>query len=122
MSSRYENFIDSVRKAGFFTTSVEDMTNWDRIAVCSKRLPDSGYTGNSFWVSELGAEWYVGTWGGAVYRVHGEDALIAFGIEWLTLEPDTTASDVASELRKTYMLEPVNESEFRSLLGERGSP
>jgi hypothetical protein len=120
MVSRYERFVDCICNAGFFATSVEHMGNWDRVTVCSKRLPGPRYTGNSFWVSGLESEWYVGTWGGAIYRVKTEQSLIEFAIEWLTLEPDVTTWDFGATVREKYMLEPVSDSDFRSATRKQG--
>jgi hypothetical protein len=115
MTDRYKNFVDAVSNAGFFTTSVESMQNWDRVTVCSKRLPGPRYTGNSFWVSRRGDNWFVGTWGGSIYQVASEDVLIEFTTEWLTVEPNVTAADIAPEIREKYSLASVSDRKIQSL-------
>jgi hypothetical protein len=49
----------AVSEAGFFPT--EDFE--DRVICASKlrRGPEGGYTGNSFWVAQRSAGWFVGT-------------------------------------------------------------
>jgi hypothetical protein len=116
---RYDKLVDSISSAGFYTTRVENMGSWDRITICSQRLPGPCYTGNSFWVSKLGVEWFVGTWGGSIYRVKSETVLIHFVVEWLTLEPTMTAFDISIDVQDKYGLEPVKDSAFLSILKQQ---
>jgi hypothetical protein len=119
--SCYDRFVESIRNAGFFTTGVEHKRGWDRVTVCSQRLPGPHYTGNSFWVSAIGKQWYAGAWGGSIYRVNSEDALIGFAIEWLTVEPNRTVWDFSPEVREKHLLEPVSDYQFKSAIRKRRS-
>ncbi len=113
MSDAYDKIAEDIREAGFFTTSVEDMGKWSRITICGKRRdPLPGFTGNSFWVSFMGSDWYLGTWGGTIYRTPNESDVISFSIAWLTHQPDITAADFDLDFSKRYNLVVVEDEDF----------
>src|SRR3954470_6568987 len=89
----YDNLAEEVSEAGFFTNGLSNMGTWQRTCVCSKFIPGYGYTGNSFWVSYLNNDWYLGTWGGWVYRLPETDRIAELCIEWLTRETEKTLGD-----------------------------
>lgn len=89
----YDELARVLSDAGFYTNGVEARDGWHRTTVCSKRDSRSGaLCGNSFWVSRMLDGWYVGTWGGDVYRLPNECRISEFCIEWLSSCPDGTSA------------------------------
>jgi len=120
MCGSYENLVSALQKAGFFVTSSEDMGGWERVTVCSKRRRDGqGYCGNSFWVTQLGGTWYLGTWRGTTYSVKNETTVVAFAADLLSHEPNRALSSFPDEFRRRHMLAPVADSIFELEI-ERG--
>jgi hypothetical protein len=69
-------------------------------------------TGNSFWVSRLGGGWYLGAWGGRIYRLTDEGRLAELCIAWLSRAPDGTRFDFDDRLKLEFGLVPVSEETF----------
>ena len=119
MHSKYESLDAELRRAGFFTNGVEPMGDWDRTTACSKQLPGAiGYSGNSFWVTRLSSGWYVGTWGGLLYRLPDASRVASFCIEWLGRQPETVLTDFDDDIKREFSLVPVTEDEFDDIAGE----
>jgi hypothetical protein len=113
--TKYDVFRDAIHKAGFFTNGVEVYEDFDRTCVCSKKLPHGiGLSGNSFWVSLRGPVWYIGTWGGLLYRMKDQDRLVEMCIAWLTRVPSGTRSDFDDALKAEFGLIEVSDAEFDS--------
>ena len=108
----YDPLARAVAEAGFHTSGFEDRGTWHRTCVCSKRRPDGGLTGNSFWVSRLPSGWYLGTWGPHLYRLPDESRLIELCVGWLSRAPDGTRPDFDVQLKAEFGLVPVSEEAF----------
>src|SRR5262245_11242795 len=93
MTDKYDTLARAVTEAGFFTNGVEDHGTWDRTCICSKLDPCGYLTGNSFWVSRLSSGWYLGVWGGNIYRLSEECRLAELCITWLSRVPNDTRYD-----------------------------
>jgi hypothetical protein len=117
MTTKYEQLRIAVEKAGFFTNGVENHGTWDRTCVCSTRSPDGTLSGNSFWVTRLPDNWYVGAWGGWVYRLPDESRIAEFCITWLTKKPRGTAPDFDGDIKKSFDLKSVSDEEFNLKTG-----
>jgi hypothetical protein len=108
----YDALAQAVAAAGFYTNGVEDHGTWHRTCVCSKKRLGGGFTGNSFWVSRLPNGWYLGTWGGWIYRLPEETRLAELCIGWLSRVPDGTRADFDEWLKAEFALVPVSEESF----------
>jgi hypothetical protein len=108
----YEALARVVTEAGFFTSGVEGKGTWHRTCVCSKRRSDGRLTGNSFWVSRQPSGWYLGTWGGSLYRLPDEGRLAEACIAWLSRVPDGTRADFDERLKAEFGLVAVPEDAF----------
>ena len=116
MQNVYESVVDEIQQAGFFASPVESMGHWDRVTVCSKRRPQGGYTGNSFWITKLSSGWYLGTWGGERYRVPDNDRLGCLCVEWLRRKSEQIGTELDQDLRAQYGLVGLSCEEFDHLL------
>lgn len=108
MIKDYYALAQAVTAAGFFTNGVEDHGTWHRTCVCSKKRADGGLTGNSFWVSRDEGTWYMGTWGGNMYRIPDDTRLAELCISWLSRAPDGTRCDFDDQLKLEFGLVPVD--------------
>jgi hypothetical protein len=108
----YDALAKAVHAAGFFTNGVETYGSWHRTCVCAKKRPEGGYAGNSFWVSRTNSGWYLGAWGGFVYRLADESRLAELCITWLSRCPDGTGSDFDDVLKAGFGLIAVDDQEF----------
>lgn len=104
----YAAFARTVEEAGFFTI---DERERGRLVCASKRRAAGGFTGNSFWVAKRGAAWFLGVWGGRIYRAP-EGRIVEVSVAWLTREPDKTHYDVDDHTRRTFALDEVAEEQF----------
>jgi hypothetical protein len=87
----YDELARAITEAGFFTNGVEVYGDWHRTTVCSMRDAKSGIlSGNSFWVSHMPDGWFVGTWGGDVYRLPDGTKIAELCIAWLSHAPKGT--------------------------------
>jgi hypothetical protein len=103
----YDSLARAIVTAGFYTTPVEELGTWHRITICSKRRPQGGFTGNSFWVSRLASGWLLGTWGDCIYRVSDESRLAELCVTWLSRVPDGTRPDFDDRLKSEIELLPI---------------
>jgi hypothetical protein len=113
----YDRFAKVVSDAGFYTNGLENMGSWQRTSVCAKRRPGGGYTGNSFWVTQLDNAWYLGTWGGEVYRLPEPERISELCVTWLTREPDETRADFDESLKTDFHLQSVSDEDFDHVTG-----
>ena len=88
------------------------MGAWNRITVCSKKRPEGGYTGNSFWLTFLEQSFYLGTWGGMLYRLPDGSRITELCVDWLTRESSKVLNDFNEALKLEYNLLEVTEDEF----------
>jgi hypothetical protein len=108
----YDLLAHAVTEARFYTNGVEDHGTWHRTCICSKKRADSGFTGKSFWVSRLPSGWYLGTWGGHLYRLPDASRLAELSIVWLSRDPDGTHADFDEQLKSDSGLVVVAETTF----------
>jgi hypothetical protein len=118
MVNKYESLDAQVRRAGFYTNGVEIKGDWDRTTVCSKRLSDLAYGGHSFWVTDLSGDWYVGTWGGLIYRIPEAKRVASLCIEWLSRYPDRIHTDFDDDIKAKFTLVHVSDEEFDAVAGQ----
>jgi hypothetical protein len=112
----YDKLAKEVGDAGFYTSGLADMGSWQRTCICSKRRADGGYTGNSFWVTQLDNAWYLGTWGGWVYRLPEAARISELCVTWLTREPDETRADFNESLKTDFRLQSVSDKDFDQVI------
>jgi hypothetical protein len=113
----YATVSKKIRNAGYVVTREEEMGTWSRITICGEtRHPESGYTGNSFWVTCVGAKWYIGAWGGSVYRARDVNTVVDFSIAWLKYESHRTMADFDVEFVSRFGLQNAD-GEFDKLVG-----
>lgn len=117
MSNKYESLDLEVRRAGFFTNGVELKGDWDRTSVCSQFSGDA-CGGNSFWITLVSDGWYVGTWGGLIYRIPVADRVAAFCIRWLSSYPNEIHMDFNADIRAEFKLVEVSNEEFDAVAGQ----
>lgn len=117
MEGAYETLAREIADAGFLTNGVEDYGTWDRTCVCSKRRTDGGLTGNSFWVSRRPGGWYLGVWGGSIYRMPDEGRLAELCIAWLSREPNRARADFDDRLKLEFGLVMVSRETFDAETG-----
>jgi hypothetical protein len=115
--NEYLPVVSAVELAGYYVTSMPMDGGGDRI-VCADRCRDdgSGLTGNSFWLAESNGKWFLGAWGGQIYRLSGVTAASEIAISWLTLNSVRTDSDVPDELKLQYGLCEVSDDDYDALV------
>jgi hypothetical protein len=92
------------------------MGGWDRICPASNERPGGGYTGNSFWVTKLSTGWYLGTWGGFVYRIQNQGDIARCCVSWLQRAPNGTRSDFDETIKKEFGLVAVAAADFDAVI------
>ncbi len=112
MVEDYETITRAVTDAGFFTNGIEDYGTWHRTCLCSKRRPDGRLSGNSFWGSRGPSGWYLGTWGGSIYRLPDEGQLAGPCTTWLSRAGESTRSDFDDRLKSEFCLVAVSDEVF----------
>ncbi|SRR5258708_8345950 len=117
MTDIYNSLARAIAKAGFYTNGVEDHGTWHRTCICSKRLADGRLSGNSFWVSRLPSGWYLGVWGGSLYRIADENKVAELCISWLSREHNGTKWDFDDQVKQDFGLVEVSEKEFDTEAG-----
>src|SRR5690606_35757830 len=117
MLEPYESLAVEIRKHGFYSTSLETMGEWDRLTICSARRPGDGYTGNSFWLTYLSESFYLGTWGGSLYRLPDGSQISKLCVEWLRHQPKETKADFDDALKTKYGLIETSDFDFDDLAG-----
>jgi hypothetical protein len=118
MITDYDALTRAIREAGFFWSGIEDRGTWHRITVCSERRPDGRLGGNSFWVSRIDGQWYLGTWRPSLYRLPDEERVAELCITWLSRAPAPTRFDFDMRLKAEFHLELVDEDAFDELTQE----
>jgi hypothetical protein len=76
----------------------------DRVVCAGLRRQGGGYTGNSFWLAERNGNWFVGTWGGLLYRISGSSRASQLAIAWLKRNSAEIDSDIPSEVKSQFNL------------------
>jgi len=122
MLEPYASLAPEIQKRGFFVTSVENMGDWNRITICSQRRTGGGYTGNSFWLTFLADNYYLGTWGGMLYCLPDSSRIVELCVEWLSREPQKTMADFDKELANKYKLIETADDDFDALAGKTIDP
>ena len=110
----YAEVRQKLELAGCFATSIQPMDGWHRISVASKRRPGGGLTGNSFWISHLGHDWYAGAWGGSIYQVRGN--VSEFCIDWLLNNPEGTRADFDMAIKAKHDLHLLADGAFARVI------
>lgn len=109
---KYDLLTSIIEEAGFSVSKASPMGGWDRVCPASKKRTEGGYTGISFWVTKLSAEWYLGTWGGFVYRIQNQNDVAPFCVSWLQCAANGTSSDFDDIIKKKFGLVAVTDEEF----------
>lgn len=109
--SEYSSVITAVEAAGFHVTGMPLDSGGDRI-VCAGQVMEYGLTGNSFWLAERNGRWFLGTWGGLLYRIPSSVSAAKVSIAWLRQQSTQTVSDIPEELKSEFSLMPADDDEF----------
>jgi len=112
---KYDLLSAAIGAAGFYHGGIEKRDGWDRMTVCSS-YENGVLSGNSFWVTKLSADWYLGTWGGMIYRISDPNRIAEFCIAWLKREP-TLTSDFSPEIKDAFGLIRTSDEEFDRVAG-----
>ena len=116
--AEYETFSAEIHAAGFFTTPLYQHGGFRKATVCSKRVGGRWYTGNSFWVSRVNGQVYLGTMGYEVYRLRDDSRLVELCIDWLTRVPDETQHFFDEQLVRDFDLVHLDEGEGQRIIDE----
>ena len=108
----YSPLIAATESAGYFVTEMPLDSGGDRVVCCGQRRDGGGYTGNSFWFAERDGRWFLGAWGGWLYRVADVDTTCSIAIAWLSANHTKTASDVPDDIKTQFGLTLAEDSEF----------
>jgi hypothetical protein len=112
LCSEYLPVVSAVEAAGYYVTSMP-LDSGDRIVCAGQRYHDgAGFHGNSFWLAERNGKWFLGAWGGGLYRLLDMAAASEIAIGWLRLNSSRTDSDVPDELKLQYDLSVAADDEF----------
>lgn len=116
MTDKYESLTHAVQEAGFFTNGVEQKHGWDRTCICARRDEDGRLTGNSFWVTKLRGDWYLGTWRDCLYRLPDANRIADLCVTWLRRVPRGTRPDFDESIKADFALVLVSDEEFAQLM------
>ena len=108
----YSPLIAATESAGYFVSGMPLDSGGDRIVCCSQRRAGGGYTGNSFWFAERTGRWFLGAWGGLLYRVPDVDTACSIATTWLSADHVKTAPDVPDEIKTQFGLSLADDLEF----------
>lgn len=100
----------AVEAAGYFTSPELLDGNVDRV-VCASKRDEFGYTGVSFWIAKRGDAWYVGSWGGSIYRIPPDLKAGLLAIDILATHQGTPR-DFNLELKLKHSLREVSGKEL----------
>lgn len=103
MSVNYEELVERIEQAGYFATNPENMGDWSRVILCSKRS-NGRFGGNSFWAAHTSAGWFVGSWGGFAYCIASMDFVITLTIDFFEIEAERAVWDFSDALKQKYNL------------------
>jgi len=108
----YSPLIAATESAGFFVTGMPLDCGGDRVVCCGQRREGGGYTGNSFWFAERDGRWFLGAWGGWLYRVPDIETACSIATTWLSQNHTKTAADVPDAIKTKFELILADDSEF----------
>jgi hypothetical protein len=115
MHDPYVELRQTFVRAGFYMPTTENMGSWQRLMVCSKGPPDyPRFNGRSFWVAEVSGAWFVGAWGGYIYRVNDPSNLLPLSQDFLT--DHGSMSDFSAEVKSRHDLTLLDEAETARIL------
>jgi len=100
----------AIEAAGYFTSPESLDGVVDRV-VCASKRDEFGYTGISFWIAKRGEAWYVGSWGGSLYRIPEGLQAGLLAIDILATHSGTPG-DFSLELKLKHSLREVSGSEL----------
>ena len=113
----YDEIIQAITDAGLFVSGPryydDPDCSWHRIIPASKLRNEGGYTGNSFWISFDDDDWFIGTWGGRIYKIRDSQNIAGMSIEWLSSNPDSTRPDFDKWLADKFELTLIDKDAFR---------
>lgn len=110
--TEYRSVIAAVEEAGFLVADMPLDSGGDRIVCAGMRRKEGGYTGNSFWLAERNGRWFLGTWGGFLYRLPEANGAVKVSLAWLQQNPTETLFDLPDELKSQFNLVPVDNEDF----------
>ncbi len=111
MDDKYGSVKRAVEDAGFFTTGMPMDDGGDRL-VCASRRIKAGLSGNSFWLARRESGWFLGVWGGQLYRVPKDRPVADLCLAWLREAPHTTHWDLDDPTKQQYGLVEVSSDEL----------
>jgi hypothetical protein len=115
MDDPYVELRQSFTQAGFYMPSTENMGTWQRLIVCSQGPPEHpAFNGRSFWVAQVSEAWYVGAWGGYIYRVSDRSKLLPLTRDFLS--DGGSMGDFSADVKQRYDLQPLDEAEIDRIL------
>jgi hypothetical protein len=87
MHEDYAELKRAVEEAGCFTTFMPISQPGDRIVCASRKRADGrALTGVSFWVAKRDGRWYLGMWGGELFRFSDASVVIPLCVRFVTDE------------------------------------
>jgi hypothetical protein len=114
----FETLQLAVEKAGFLTSLHADWMDTGRL-VCASRRDEWGMTGISFWVALRNRLWYLGMWGGKVFRFNDPTTVIKACIRFLDDESLLGyCLRVPAGQQAEYSLVVLSEEEIESVFPE----
>ncbi len=118
MTANYTELRTAVEAAGFYVTKVAPFRAHDRVVVCGEKRSDGhGYTGNSFWVSQIAGDWYLGSWSGREYALPHNANVALFCITVLTRSASKTEWDFDEQLKRDFGIVELEDSDFEQIAG-----
>ncbi len=113
--TEYEQFATEIQAGGFYTNGLRPVgCELFSTVVCSVKL-GRVLSGNSFWVTRFGGNWYLGTWGVQHYRVPDDRNVVDVCVAWLRRKSDETSSDFDDALKVEFELIPLSIQEFEAV-------
>lgn len=113
----YVSLRNEIESKGYFTIIEDDPELGHRLVCASKRRPEGGYMGNSFWIAFRSSRWYLGTWGSRVYEFLDNQQIVELCIHLLKDENSGPLSEITSEVMNDYCLKRISERSYRKLGG-----
>ena len=107
----YSPLIAAAESAGYFVAGMPLDSGGDRVVCCGQRRHGGGYTGNSFWFAERDGRWFLGAWGGLLYRISDVETACSIATEWLSANHTTTVTDVPDDIKTQFGLRLADDSE-----------
>ena len=113
--SAYAEVKREVEQAGYFTSWEPIRRTGDRLVLASQQHL-RGLTGNSFWIATRTGTWYLGTWGGHIYRIPDAGRVPGLCIGWLG-STHTTQWDIDAARKVEFGLVELDEEETDRVFG-----